>query len=112
MSRLIQGSLPDRMDAAADTLCEVTVRYDNPSMNRDPEFQDWRPVNLRSVASMWRLEDKARETLCDELAEAMRVAGAHDPYSPLRIVAATLLQFYNITPRVQPTVITAGGPDQ
>lgn len=105
-------NLPDRMDAAADTLCQVTVRYDNPSMNPDPEYQDWRPANLRSVAAMWRLEDEARERLRDELAEVMREAGAGNPAFSLRHLADLLLEIYDVTPKAQPLTIVAGGPAQ
>lgn len=94
-------NLSDRMDAAADTLCEATIRYNNPSMNPDPAYQDWRPVNLRSVAAMWRLEDEARERLRDELADALRRAGVNDPFASLRTVADVLLDVYNITPKAR-----------
>lgn len=105
-------SLPDRMDAAADVLAEATCRYIANMQPEGPEYSDWRPVNLRSVAAIWRLEDEVRERLRDELAEVMREAGAGNPAFSLQIVADLLLKIYDISPRVQPTVITAGGPDQ
>jgi hypothetical protein len=108
-AELIRGSLPDRMDAAADVLVEATRRYVANMRLDGPEYSDWRPVNLRSIAAMWRLEDEARETLCNELAEVMREAGAGNPAFSLRSVADLLLTIYDITPKVQPTVITAGG---
>jgi hypothetical protein len=102
-------NLPDRMDAAADILAEATRRYiANMSMN-GPEYSDWRPVDLRSVAAMWRLEDGARERLRDELADVMRDAGANDPAFSLRQVADLLLKIYDITPK---TVVDAQVVDQ
>lgn len=95
-------SLPDQMDLAADVLAEATRRYIKNMDHDGPEYSDWRPVNLRSVAAMWRLEDGARERLRDELAEALRLAGAHDPYHSLQNVAGTLLDFYDITPKARP----------
>jgi hypothetical protein len=105
-------SLPARMDEAAETLELVTRRYDSPSMNPDASLQAWSPANLRSVAAIWRLEDGARERMRDELADVLQDAGANNPTWSLRTVADVLLKIYDITPKVQLTVITAGGPDQ
>lgn len=105
-------NLPDCMDAAADVLAEATRRYiANMSMN-GPEYSDWRPANLRSVAAMWRLEDEVRERrLRNEPAAVMLEAGAGNPAFSLRHVADLLLKIYDITPKAQPSVVTAGGPD-
>lgn len=106
------SSLPDGMDAAADVLTKATERFIANMHPDGPQYSSWRPVDLRSVAAMWRLEDGARERLRDELAEAMREAGAGNPAFSLRGVADVLLKVYDITPKMQPTVVTAGGPDQ
>lgn len=96
-AELIRGSLPDRMDAAADVLAVATSRYIANIQPDGPDYSPWRPVDLRSVAAMWREEDGARETLARELAEVMRGAGANDPRLSLRIVADILLAHYDIT---------------
>lgn len=88
-------SLPNRMDAAAQTLEEVTVRYHNPSMDKDPKFQHWNPVTLRSVAAMWRAEDEARGKLESDLAEVIGTSGM-GPHGTAR----RILEHFDVTPKL------------
>ena len=58
---MTEKTLPERMREAADTLEEATKRYFSDGVRKiaiEPEYADWRPINLRYCAETFETEDE------------------------------------------------------
>lgn len=66
------GTLPQRMRLAADTLEDATQRHHTEGgVVATPEFVEWSPANLRTMADYFERQDNERKEMIEDLARDM-----------------------------------------